>query len=543
MDYEVIVVGYGPSGVTAANFLGQYGIKTLVLERDEDVYQRARAVTVDDFTLRLFQSVDLDTPLKSDMETDVSFSFRELRTNKEFFRREQTHSPYGQPPACLIYQPAMERTLRAGVERYSENVEVRMGFEATRVTQSNGLVQLTVADSAGTESSVSARYVLACDGGSSTMRKQIGIRLSGEKATQHWIVIDGKVKKWWPGRDSIKSWFDPDFPAIDIPLSMGHHRWEFPLRAGQTPENMAGEENWWPLLKRLGVTSDHVSIMGHAFYKHNELMAPQWRSGNVFLVGDAAHMTSPWAGQGMQSGIRDAQNLAWKLRAVLRHGQSAAILDTYQSEREPHVAAMTNLARSLGSMRMERNPVKNWIRRTGYQIADRLPVLGKNLREFTSKPPARIHTGFISGQVSSRSPIGMMPPQPVLMSATALPFKMDHVLGDGFAVVGMDTDPRDVLTPKQRYEWDALDTKYVVVRSAAKANPESGDEFIDHKDELSRWMNGFGVKVIALRPDRFVAATDSGGLEVPHLIPDQRQQTDQLTENTLVTATAVRSKK
>ena len=245
MDYEVIVVGYGPSGVTAANFLGQYGIRTLVVEQDGDGTQRARAVTVDDFTLRLFQGVGLDAALKRDMESDVSFSFRELRTNKEFFRRQQTISPYGHPPASLIYQPAMERTLRAGVDRYAGVMSVKMGLTAVAIEQDEGSVRLTVVDSAGEESTFGARYVLACDGGSSTIRKKLGIRLSGETAEQQWIVIDGKVKKWWPGRESIKSWFDPDFPAIDIPLSLGHHRSKC-LVGGQTPETMKSEDSCWP---------------------------------------------------------------------------------------------------------------------------------------------------------------------------------------------------------------------------------------------------------------------------------------------------------
>lgn len=347
------------------------------------------------------------------------------------------------------------------------------------------------------------------------MRKQLGIRLKGERASQDWIVIDGKVEKWWPGRDCIKSWFDPDLPAIDIPLSMGHHRWEFPLQNGQTPEDMDSEENWWPLLNRLGVTSEHVTIKGHAFYKHNELLAPAWRSGNVFLVGDAAHMTSPWAGQGMQSGIRDAQNLAWKITAVLRYNQPDSLLDTYQKEREPHVVAMTHLAHNLGKMRVETNPVKNWLRRTGYLIANRLPVVGANLREFKSKPPARIGVGYLTGKASKNSPIGRMPPQPVLMSAKAVPFKMDQVLGDWFVLIGLDCHPREAMTPAQLTAWESLGAKFVVIRSATNANPQSLDDYIDHKDELAEWMRNFGTTVMALRPDRFVAASDLDGLDTP----------------------------
>jgi len=518
--YEVIVVGCGPTGVSAANFLGAYGIKTLVLERTPSVYGRARAVTVDDFTLRLMQQVGLDEELKKDMDERVAFSFRTLRNGREFFKRQQTYSAYGQPPICMIYQPAMEATLRAGLERYSEFVDVRLGSEVLAVEQDQQLASVTIKHEDGSSEVASAQYVLACDGGSSSVRESIGIPMVGEPGGETWVVIDGKVKRWWPGRESVKSWYQPDFPAIDIPLALGNHRWEFPLPEGMTREAMATNEGWWPLLQRLGVTREHVAIVGHAFYQHNEMTAARWSKGRVYLLGDAAHMMAPWAGQGMQSGMRDAHNLSWKLNAILRYGESPEVLETYQVEREPHVKAMMDLAHRMGEERTDPSELRHRIRVARYYIKARTPLIGRNMREFRSKPPAQVRGGFLTGRTGRRSAVGLMIPQPRVAWADGRRMPLDDALGNWFVVIGLDVDPRDLMTKQQQVDWEQLGARFVTVYSSRSANPQHDDDLIDFTDELSTWMDSHRAQVMVVRPDRFVVATDSTGLDRPGIGAD-----------------------
>ena len=133
-DADVAIVGYGPVGVSAANFLGHRGVRTVVLERDKDVYPRARAVTVNDWTLRAYQSVGLAEDLKADMDENGALIWKIYRDRKTVFQLNPASSGLGHPGSMMIYQPRMEATLRAGVERFP-SVEVRFGEAVTGVEQ------------------------------------------------------------------------------------------------------------------------------------------------------------------------------------------------------------------------------------------------------------------------------------------------------------------------------------------------------------------------------------------------------------------------
>ena len=133
-DYDVAIVGFGPSGVAAANLLGHYGISTIAFERDPAIYSRARAVTVNDWTMRCFQSVGLDRALVEDM--DETRALRWITYDgTELFRMDVPPSTLGHATAYAIYQPLMEKTLRLGVERFRDHVDVRYGSEVTGIDQ------------------------------------------------------------------------------------------------------------------------------------------------------------------------------------------------------------------------------------------------------------------------------------------------------------------------------------------------------------------------------------------------------------------------
>jgi 3-(3-hydroxy-phenyl)propionate hydroxylase len=179
-------------------------------------------------------------------------------------------------------------------------------------------VTLTSRDKAtGKLSSVRARYAIAADGGSSPCRGMLGIDLLGDTNDVTWVVIDCRVKRWWPDRDFLTFWSDKNRPVVDIALG-----WQSPLgnssHAGETPADYPSSAEVWPLLKALGVTEDDVEIHQHAFYKHHVRMADTWRKDRVFLAGDAAHLMPPWAGAGMQTGMRDAFNLVGRWLASSR---------------------------------------------------------------------------------------------------------------------------------------------------------------------------------------------------------------------------------
>lgn len=493
-DADIAIIGYGPSGVAAANFLGSHGVRAIALERAAGIYQRARAVTIDDWTMRCFQSVGLDDRLKTVM--DVTYALRWITYDGEELRRmvlPTGPTDNGHAKSYSIYQPSMEEILRDGAARYADTIEVRYGVEVAGIAQDDEGVTVTTNDvTTGASGSLRTRYALACDGGSSMMRERLGIPLLGDTHDTKWVVIDARVKKWWPDRNILTFWSDKDRPVVDIALAMGNHRWELPLAPHETEADFETPEQLWRLLGTMGVTPDNVEIHQHAFYKHHIRRAERWRDGRVFLIGDSAHLMPPWAGQGMQSGIRDAHNVAWKLAAVLDGRASDALLDSYQPERAPDVARCTMMAVGLGYM----------IRR---EIPAGAPA------DAPPPPDPVLRAGWIarSGDV-----VGKMMPQPRVASANGRIGLLDMIIGNGLVLIGDHVDPRTLIDEADCADWDALGATYRTVRGADQSS-ETPDDIVDIDGALCEWMRANGVRAVAVRPDYFIAASDISGFSVP----------------------------
>jgi 3-(3-hydroxy-phenyl)propionate hydroxylase len=509
-DADVAIIGYGPTGVSAANFLGSQGLKVIAFERDKDIYQRARAVTVNDWTLRCFQSVGLDQALLKDMDPHTSYRWKTY-AGKVLRTVKVEPSTMGQPPAMAIYQPVMEQTLRDGAARFADRVEVRFGQTVTAVDQHEAGATVATADG----QKVRVRYVLACDGGSSATREHLGISLLGDTIETRWVVIDARVKRWWPERHILTFWSDAKRPVVDIALGLGNHRWEFPLGPNESESDFATKEQLWTLLGSMGVTPDDVEIHQHAFYKHHVRKAERWRDGRVFLLGDAAHLMPPWAGQGMQSGIRDAFNLSWKIALVVKGTVTGAeaqrLLNSYQAERAPDVAFMTGVTEQLGRIIKMQMTAKEKALAGASALLARIGIPIPTLP--VALPPALV-AGWMTGKRTKQAALGKMPPQPMMSTATGRYGRMDDLIGPGFVLLGDNCDPAELLDAEQRAAWDRLGASYVPVRTASKGS-ETQSDLIDLDGTMIDWMRAHRTKAIALRPDRFVAADHLTGLGPP----------------------------
>ncbi len=327
----------------------------------------------------------------------------------------------------------------------------------------------------------------------------------GDTLGVRWIIIDAKVKRWWPNRHILTFWSDKQRPVVDIALGLGNHRWEIPLAPGETDADFATPEQVWPLLESLGVSHEDVDIHQWAFYNHHIRMAERWREGRVFLVGDAGHLMPPWAGAGMQSAIRDAFDISWKIREVLAGRLPEALLDTYEAERRPNVAFYTEVAVGLGKIiTQELTPEE--IAATAPPPGELPPLLW----------PPFLAGGWLRGAPTPDSVVGKMVPQPTVVSSRGTVGRLDDQLGSGFVLLGDGVSPLDVLTADEKARWDALGASYLTVRPP-DTHGEGHDELVDIDGNLTSWMRRFGAKVIAVRPDKFVAASDQYGLAVPDL--------------------------
>jgi 3-(3-hydroxy-phenyl)propionate hydroxylase len=207
----------------------------------------------------------------------------------------------------------------------------------------------------GTRSDVRARFVVGCDGARSMVRKHLGGGLDDFGLDQPWLVVDTELRRDVELPDLCVQYCDPARPVTFVPMSGRRRRWEFMLRPDEDPDDLTRTERVWELLAPW-VGPDDAEIVRAVVYTFHALVAHRWRDGRVFLMGDAAHQMPPFLGQGMCAGIRDAANLAWKLDLVARGLACDRLLDTYQTEREPHVRAVIESAVRAGEIIQTADP-------------------------------------------------------------------------------------------------------------------------------------------------------------------------------------------
>lgn len=345
---DVLVVGLGPVGATLANLLGQQGVRVLAVERETSVYPLPRAAHFDAEIMRVWQGIGILPEVMAVSRVAPAYEFRTAKGEVllRFDLGAVTLTP-GFAPSWMFNQPDLERALRAKLATHPK-VDVRLGVRLERFDAvPDGGVTALIVDASGQAQTVRATYLVACDGASSSVRKALQIEHFDYGFDEPWLVIDTQVKRPERVPDLNLQICDPVRPTTCVLMGPGRHRWEFMIRPGEDPQDFLDDKRIASLLASW-VSDGDVVIDRKAVYRFHGLVAKEWRRGPVLLAGDAAHQTPPFAGQGMCSGIRDAVNIAWKLGHVLRGEAGEKVLDTYQTEREPHVRAFTESAIAMG---------------------------------------------------------------------------------------------------------------------------------------------------------------------------------------------------
>lgn len=502
-SYDVAVVGYGPTGATAANLLGRLGLNVVVIERDSDIYARARAISTDEEVLRVWQSVGLADRLQADMLPDRPVAFVDSH-GVPFIETVIKGRGCGHPPQQFIYQPAVDSVLREGVERFS-NVEVLLQRECLRALNKGDHVELLVADlTSDSLDRIRASYVIACDGGASPTRGMLGVGYSGRTYDERWVVIDTKVRREWDGHDRLRFHCDPDRPTVDCPTPLGHHRWEYPARAGEDEQKLVSHEAVWEVLNDQGITDEQVEILRAVVYRHHVRVADRWRVGRVFLAGDAAHAMPPWLGQGMSAGVRDAANLCWKLAAVI-HGQAPdSLLDSYEAERKPHVTEVTRRAVFVGRVITERRPHIAALRNHVMRVLTKLPGVLSGGQKLWWIPNSRYHDGFFAAD--KQPAVGWQLPQPMVIDGNGHTVRLDDVLGGSWAILRVGA----VADGTRR--WEQLGVPVIELAGAGGAVPAA---LQDTAGALLHWLHAKRAATVVVRPDGFVYAAAPAGQALP----------------------------
>ena len=337
----VIVVGAGPAGCTAALLLADFGIPVTLLERRTQPHPLPRAVHLDDEVARTLDRIGVSEGFlaRSRPGSGLRLLDASHHVMAEFSRGHQA-SEHGFPQANMFHQPDLEELMLARIERHPL-IDFRRGAEVTGLEGTQGPVGVAPvrvhARVAGETQTFTGPVVLGCDGANSTIRQLAGITMDDLGFTERWLVVDIRVEDGLDTWDGVEQICDPARAATFMQVTGDRYRWEFRLRDGEDEAGLITPAALGQLLRPWTGRSDldGLQIIRSATYTFRAQMASRFRSGRIFLLGDAAHLTPPFIGQGLAGGLRDADNLAWKLAYVLTGRAGENLLDTLRQRTPP----------------------------------------------------------------------------------------------------------------------------------------------------------------------------------------------------------------
>ncbi|WP_299152865.1 bifunctional 3-(3-hydroxy-phenyl)propionate/3-hydroxycinnamic acid hydroxylase [uncultured Acinetobacter sp.] len=518
---EVAILGAGPVGLTLANYLSKQGIQVTVVEQLDSLIDYPRAIGIDDESLRTIQSLGLVDQVLP--HTTPNHAMRFLTPKGRCFADIQPLTrEFGFSRRNAFIQPQVDRVLLEGLKQY-KNTEVLFSRHLTDFSQNDDGVTLNVQTKEGGTETIQAQYLIACDGGNSYVRRTLGVAFDGETAPNQWIVID--IENDPLATPHIYLCCDPVRPYVSAALPHGIRRFEFMVMPGETQEELSQPENIAKLLSKVLPTTDGIEVIRQRVYTHNARIADKFRVDRILLAGDAAHIMPVWQGQGYNSGMRDAFNLAWKMALVIQGKAGPALLDSYQIERKDHAKAMIDLSVMAGHVLA---PPKKWqgFVRDGIAYAlNYIKPIKQYLLEMRFKPMPKYHDGALIPHNSKNSPVGKMFIQPQVRVGSGETVLLDEVIGNDFAIIAWGVDPKWGLSAENLQKWQKLGVKFIQVLPAIQMDNPQRQHYKhvitigDMGTDIRAWFGQTSESVVILRPDRFVAA-----LAIPQTLNSISQQ-------------------
>ncbi|MHB9757114.1 bifunctional 3-(3-hydroxy-phenyl)propionate/3-hydroxycinnamic acid hydroxylase MhpA [Streptomyces sp. BYX5S] len=542
-DTDVVVIGAGPVGLTLANLLGVRGHRATVLEARHELIDYPRGVGLDDESIRTLHTAGLwervqPFTVPHHVVRLVNGTGRVLATNNP---RTQE---FGHPRKHGFVQPLVDKELAAGLARFPDT-ELRFSHRVTGLEDRGDHVAVT-AERRDTEGelvntvTVTARYAVGCEGGSSFTRKWMGVDFEGKSPSTRWVVVD--VADDPIGTPSVYLGADPRRPYVSIGLPRGIRRWEFMLHDDE-PTTLCDDPAFMhSLLERHVPDPAALNIINQRTFTHHGRVASDFRKGRVFLAGDAAHLMPVWLGQGWNSGIRDATNLAWKLSSVLAGDAGDALLDTYTEERRKHAADMIDVNMAAGTV-MKMGRFGGAVRDVAASALNLVPKWKSYFTELRFKPMPRYAAGVVVDQATLRpgraaagfkrggalgarlapfvdsagelSPVGLQFIQPRVTTADFADVLLDDVTGDWWTLATWGTNPTAFLSEAdlalvRRHRIKLVSFMPETQRPWAEAkfadSPEPVTVVGDSTGALKDWFDVRACGLVVLRPDHFVAA-------------------------------------
>lgn len=481
---DVLVVGCGTTGLALVRLLQLEGLRVAAVERGRLPINFPRATKLDDETMRAWQTLGL-SHLEKNFSLVGKYRFydadwhvlMEMDLNRGL-------TDQGWQSDYMFHQPDFESVLR-GYAQSDPSTSTYFGWEVVSLEESGDEVRADIRElSTGQERQIRAAFAVGADGANSRVREIVGINQIDYHATHRQLITDlvpFVESDGLPGRDTFIRGGIRN-PLTFVPIAAPRLRFELMLRPDDDAADFERTEKAAEMLAPW-FTPDQYRLLRSDVYEWRSLIADPWRVGRVLLAGDAAHTMPPHLGQGMCSGIRDATGLAWKLKRVVRGDSPISLLDTYQSERSPHVEVFVALAAQMA------NQIEN--------MQTPAPGADDSEPETTKVEPLRPRIGPGVRAQDSDELAGTLSAQPKLDDGR----RMDDAVGYRFAVVG-DVGCLDQISDETKLRLKELDA--VVLHEQA--------------GEMADWIAGLDVSAVIIRPDRYIYGGAGNAAEVDALV-------------------------
>mgnify|MGYP001353341354 FL=1 len=495
-DYDVAIIGLGPVGSFAALLLEKRGLKVLAIDKDKEIYSLPRAVSISDQGLRMAQEVDIDE-IYIDNSSEVGgagFVDENLNFIGEAINLKGFTTPNGWAPMRLFHQPYTDKEIRKKIQETSINTLLH--HELLNVKNREKDVLFTIKNLGdSTEVECTSKYLIGADGGSSSLRKLLKISQEDLHYNRDWVIVD--VELTVPNRleDKAIQVCDPERIGTFIPAHLPFRRWEFIIYEDEDKNDFNDDKKIQGLISSW-LNPNEYKIIRKAIYQFHSVLAHDFRKGNCFLMGDAAHQNPPFMGEGMMSGYRDAFNLAWKISYVLNNGFSDVLLDSYQEERRPHAKFVVENSAGIGELMeayaqaSDPNEVPKELVAKGYGSFV-LPNLDEGL--------------FYGGKALDSMAAGQLFPQIVVYENGEISERKDCLFGDGFTLISQHEIS---ISDSHRDFLNKLNCNYLILDK----------EIIDSNP----WVNGFLElgNTFIVRPDKYIYGCSGNDVSLEQIIED-----------------------
>lgn len=510
--YEVVIVGAGPAGVTCANFMGLMGIKTLIVDREADILDIPRAIAVDEEGSRILQSIGAWEEFS---ETLVHIDTVKMVSpySGDLAKVDTTNTINGFPRTRTMKQPDLERVLHKGLDRFP-HVTLKRLTDMTSFQDNDDHVVVDLCENGKDHYQVHSNYILACDGAKSPTRELLGFRMIGSTYEKDWVVLDTHNDLTPDSRSIVEFTCDPKRSAVSMPAPNGGRRWEFILHDHEPSEEMLADDKIQSLLdgwrgKNWGKIED-LEVERKTVYTFSARVSDGFQKGNVILIGDAAHVTPPFIGQGLMAGLRDTSNICWKVAMAVKGRINKGVVNTYETERRGNAEEMVKLAVRAGKIIIPKNRLQAFLRDRLFGAINAIPFIRERLWGTKSKlkPFNTFDEGFIYpsksfGDLQS----GAWYPQGNMQTSTGEHALIDDSLGLNWGILGIGVDPDKHLSKAVSEKWKQWQGKKIRIDQNKFDAPSANEDTISLID-LEGIYDEFNNQnlCIVVRPDRHIAA-------------------------------------